>query len=106
MPNLSEIFAEMQNRANQNPGKIEGMNATYQFELSGEGGGNFFFRVADGKAEAGEGVAAGAGCTVQMSATDFQALVAGQLNATAAFMSGKLKIKGDMGLALKLQSLL
>ncbi|NLA04878.1 MAG: SCP2 sterol-binding domain-containing protein, partial [Firmicutes bacterium] len=37
---------------------------------------------------------------------DFGSLLDGKLNATSAFMAGKLKVKGDMGLAMKLQSLL
>jgi putative sterol carrier protein len=41
-----------------------------------------------------------------MSATDFAALVAGKLNPTTAFMTGKLKIAGDMSLAMKLQTVL
>jgi len=41
-----------------------------------------------------------------MSANDFLSMVDGKLNPTAAFMSGKLKLKGDMGLAMKLQSII
>ena len=41
-----------------------------------------------------------------MAAEDFLKLAEGKLNPTSAFMSGKLKIKGDMSLALKLQSLI
>jgi putative sterol carrier protein len=41
-----------------------------------------------------------------MADTDFVDLATGKLDGTAAFMSGKLKIKGDMGLAMKLQSIL
>jgi putative sterol carrier protein len=41
-----------------------------------------------------------------MAAPDFLALATGKLNPTAAFMSGKLKIKGDMGQAMRLQTIL
>jgi putative sterol carrier protein len=37
---------------------------------------------------------------------DFLAIVNGKLNPQMAFMSGKLKVQGDMGLAMKLQQLL
>ena len=49
---------------------------------------------------------ADADCVVQISESDFEALVKGELNAMGAFMSGKIKVKGDMGVAMKLQSLL
>lgn len=46
-----------------------------------------------------------ADCTVDVSMDDFQSLLSGDLNPMAAVMSGKVKIKGDMGVAMKLQSL-
>jgi alkylation response protein AidB-like acyl-CoA dehydrogenase/putative sterol carrier protein len=46
-----------------------------------------------------------ADCTIDVSMDDFKALIDGQLNPMSAFMSGKIKIKGDMDVAMKLQSL-
>lgn len=46
-----------------------------------------------------------ADCTVEVSMDDFKALVGGQLNPMNAMMSGKLKINGDMGVAMKLQAI-
>ena len=46
-----------------------------------------------------------ADCTVNLTMDDFQALVNGELNPMSAFMSGKLKIDGDMSVAMKLQNL-
>lgn len=46
-----------------------------------------------------------ADCTINVTMEDFQALISGNLNPMTAFMSGKLKIDGDMGVAMKLQSL-
>ena len=46
-----------------------------------------------------------ADCTVNVSLHDFNALVTGKLNPMSAFMSGKLKVDGDMAVAMKLQSL-
>lgn len=46
-----------------------------------------------------------ADCTVTMSREDFDALIAGKLNAMEAVMNGRLKIDGDMGVAMKLQGL-
>ena len=47
-----------------------------------------------------------ADCTIAMSKDDFEKLAAGTLDPTMAFMQGKLKINGDMGVAMKLQPLL
>ena len=43
-------------------------------------------------------------CTITMKAEDFVELWTGKLAAPQAYMFGKLKIKGDMGLAMKLQN--
>ncbi|CAF4396349.1 unnamed protein product [Rotaria socialis] len=60
----------------------------------------------DGSAGKGEPAAGPAQCTMTMSKSDFQLMFAGKLKPTAAFMGGKLKIKGDLSVALKLEKLL
>lgn len=47
-----------------------------------------------------------ADCTIRISEEDFSALLKGELNPMGAFMSGKIKVDGDMSVALKLQSFL
>lgn len=44
-------------------------------------------------------------CTISMTSEDFQAMVSGDLNPMMAFMGGKIKIEGDMSVAMQLQSL-
>lgn len=46
-----------------------------------------------------------ADCTVSMSEEDFSDLMSGQLDPTTAFMQGKMKVDGDMGVAMKLSRL-
>jgi putative sterol carrier protein len=48
----------------------------------------------------------GADCTIKMDFSDFSDLIGGKLDGMTAFMTGKLKIEGDMGVAMKLQSIL
>lgn len=47
-----------------------------------------------------------ADCTIKLSLEDFEALVAGDLNPTMAFMTGKIKVEGDMSVAMALSSLI
>jgi putative sterol carrier protein len=98
-----DIFAEMPNQLDANAAK--GMNSTIQFNLSGDNGGQWYVTIKDGKAEVHEGTAPSANMTMSMSAQDYVDMTTGKLNGQMAFMSGKLKISGDMGLAMKMQTL-
>jgi len=98
-----EIFDQM--AANLNPDAAKGMNATIQFNLSGDNGGQWYVAIKDGKADIQKGTAPSANMTLSMAAQDYVDMIMGKLNGQMAFMSGKLKISGDMGLAMKLQSL-
>ena len=99
----ADIFKEMS--ANLNPDAAKGMNATIQFNLSGDGGGQWYVAIKDGKADVQQGTAPSANMTLSMTAQDYVDMITGKLNGQMAFMSGKLKISGDMGLAMKMQTL-
>ncbi len=100
---IAQIFPEMVQRFNAS--KAEGVNATIQFNLSGDNGGLYWLRIADGTCEAGQGQAENPKMTLKAAADDWHAVSTGKTNAMQAFMSGKLKIEGDMGLAMKLQTM-
>jgi len=86
--------------------KAGSTNAVIAFDLSGDGGGKWWVHIHDGKAESGKGESASpANLTLQADAGDWVKIMTGKLDGTAAFMQGKLKIKGDMGLAIKMQTL-
>ena len=87
------------------PEKAGDMNATILFDLSGDNGGCFWIKIADGAATTGAGEVNDPAMTVKASADDWFAVATGQLNAMQAFMTGKLKILGDMGLAMKMQTI-
>jgi len=88
------------------PEKAGTTKAMIQFDISGDQGGKWWAKIAEGKAETGKGDAPEpATLTVGAEAGDFVKIMTGQMDGMSAFMSRKLQIKGDMGLAVKLQSL-
>ncbi len=100
MPTAQEFFEALPSRVT--PDRIEGMNNTYVFDI--EGAGVWSVAVADGAVTVTEG-ASDADCTFSASEETFEKIASGEQNATTAYMTGKLKIKGDMGAAMKLQKI-
>ncbi|HEU5359786.1 MAG TPA: SCP2 sterol-binding domain-containing protein [Candidatus Deferrimicrobiaceae bacterium] len=96
-------FESLESKLNADPSKLAGMNAVYQFQV---GEGSYHVMMKDGKAAVAAGEAPSPNCTVTMAENDFLDMLAGKLNSQMAFMTGKLKVAGDMGLALKLGSFL
>ncbi|RME02887.1 MAG: sterol-binding protein [Deltaproteobacteria bacterium] len=95
----------MRERITTNPENAKKINAIYKFDLSGDNGGTWTVDLkSDPPAVYAED--RDAECTISMKSDDFINLVNGKLNPQMAFMMGKLKIKGDMSLAMKLQNLL
>lgn len=76
--------------------------------LTGAETGKFFIDLKSGNGSCGAGDPPGgkADVTFTLDSADFVKMFKGELKATAAFMGGKLKIKGDMGLAMKLERLM
>jgi putative sterol carrier protein len=100
MPTAQEFFDALPSRVS--PDRIEGMNNTYVFDI--EGAGTWTVKVADGAVTVTDG-AEDADCTFSASEETFEKITSGEQNATTAYMTGKLKIKGDMGAAMKLQKI-
>ena len=82
------------------PDKAKGVQAVIQLNLTGEGGGSWFVSVAEGKCEVSPGVAPTPGATVTATAADYLAVGRGELNPMSAFMSGKIKATGNMGMLM------
>ena len=100
MGSVHEFFEGLPERVS--PDRIEGMNNTYVFDIAGAG--VWTVAIADGAITVNEGES-DADCTFSTSEENFEKIVAGEQNPTTAYMTGKLKIKGDMGAAMKLQKL-
>jgi putative sterol carrier protein len=102
---LSEMMQRIEEVINQNPGPIEGFNVIYQFNITGDEEASYQLQLADGQAKVME-ASEGANCTLILSLAHFRQFLIGKLGGTAAFMTGKLKMKGDIGKAIKLEGLL
>ena len=100
MATAQEFFEALPSRVTSD--RIEGMDNTYVFDI--EGAGVWTVAVADGAVTVSEG-ASDADCTFSASEETFEKIASGEQNATTAYMTGKLKIKGDMGAAMKLQKI-
>lgn len=97
---VREFFDGLESRVT--PERTAGMSNSYLFEI--EGAGTWKVDVRDGGVTVTEG-GDGADCTISTSEETFEKIVSGDQNPTTAYMTGKLKVKGDMGAALKLQKL-
>jgi putative sterol carrier protein len=100
MATVQEFFEKLPTAVDAS--KTAGMNSSYVFDVAGVGA--WTVRVSDGSVTVVEG-AEDADCTISASEETLTRIVNGEQNPTTAYMTGKLKIAGDMGAALKLQKL-
>jgi putative sterol carrier protein len=83
----------------------KGVNAVFQFELSGDGGGTYHVNVKDGAMEIVEGPHTTPSATIQMSADNYVKMVNGDLSGAMAYMKGQMKVKGNVLMAQKMQGI-
>jgi putative sterol carrier protein len=94
---MGQILADKREQASA-------IGAVFKFILEGDGGGKFIVNLKDNP-----GVTEGDGaadCTITLTTQDFVDLTEGKANGQQLFFTGKLKVEGDMSLALRLQALL
>jgi putative sterol carrier protein len=100
---VKEYFGALEAKIQGKPSTIAGMNCVYQFRVGGDA---YNVTLSHGKVSVAGGEAPSPNCTLTVAEADFLDLVSGKLNGQTAFLTGKLKVAGDMGLALKLGSFL
>jgi putative sterol carrier protein len=86
------------------PERARRVDAVIQFELSGEGGGNWYATIKNGTCTVTEGVSEAAHGTIMMDASDYVALAAGELGGMKAFLTGRIKTSGDFTLLKKMET--
>jgi putative sterol carrier protein len=115
MPRPSSDFLEMQATGvkeffKQLPSKLdaeaaEDLEAVYQFDLSGSQGGLYVVTIREGACQVKEGRHEDPHVILSMAGDDCVKVLNGELSGPAAAMSGRIRISGDMGLALQLRAL-
>jgi putative sterol carrier protein len=96
-----EFFEALPSHADAH--KTAGMHLSYVFDI--DGGGTWTVKVADGKVKVTEGDHGG-DCKIEASEDTFARIVDGRQNPVTAYMTGKLKVHGDLGAAMKLKNIL
>lgn len=106
MSTIQEVFQLIDSTLKEDPSRAQGTVAVYQFNINGKGGGTYQVVLRENSGYAVEGTPETPDCTLTIDVEDFKQMVDGQLNGTEAFMSGKLQIDGDLGLALRLNDII
>lgn len=100
------FFDNLAESMKTNPDKGKGINAVIQFKVTGPMAGDWTIDLSGAPGVVTAGVAATPKCTFTIVDTDLLDIVNKKLNGQMAFMQGKLKVAGDMSIALKIGTLL
>lgn len=105
--NAQEVFDVLVPQGlTQFPDKARELNATYCFKISGDGGGDWTVDCTSNPPTCTKGASDKAQCTIEVSNEDFKTMLGGDPNAgMQLFFAGKLRVSGDVTLAMKLQQL-
>ena len=100
---VAELFDKMP--AAFQPEKAAGVDAIIQFKFTGEQAGEYYVTIKDGKISVNQGTNPSPKLTLAAAGTDAIKVLTGQMDGMQAFMQGKLRLTGDMSLAMKLLSM-
>ena len=103
LTSVNEIFEKMPEVFN--PSAAQGLDAVFQYNITGDQGGNWNVTVKDGSCQVQQGMHDSPTVTLDMSDETWLAMVNKELNGMQAFMSGKLKVSGDIMLAQRIYDL-
>jgi len=98
-PTVRELMTETILTAFQ-PDKAKGVDTVVQFKFTGAQASDWYVVIKDQKCESAEGLHPDPKMTMTVDSEDYIKISTGELDATMAFMKGKVKVSGDMGVAL------
>ena len=84
------------------PEKAKGIASVIHYHFTGEGGGDWTMTIADGICQVAAGVSGEPKLTVTAAAADYIDIALGVVDPISAFAAGKVKLQGDLALAMKL----
>ena len=85
------------------PARVAGIETVFAFDIVGAGA--WTVHLAGGAPRVEEGIGADASCTIVAKAAHFEEIIDGRRNPMTAFMTGKLKVQGDMAAATQLKEI-
>ena len=88
-----------------NPNEAKDLNATIQFNVNGEGGGDYYLTIADGKCDFSAGTTSDPTLTISTPADVWLKIARKEMNGAMALMTGKYKGSGKMGLLMKMDKI-
>jgi len=103
LTDVKEVFSKMPEVFN--PSAAQGLDVVIQYNITGEGGGNWNITIKDGACQIQEGSHDSPTVTLTMSSETWLSMVNKEINGMQAFMSGQLKVSGDMMLAQRIEQL-
>ena len=88
------------------PEKAQGVNATVHFKFTGTEAGEWNATIANGKVDVAQGIPPKQPTmTLTADSSDYVKIFTGELDGMQAFMQGKIKLGGDLNLAMKLMQM-
>ena len=87
------------------PEKAQGVDATIQFNFTGTEAGQWNVTIQDGKVDVARGTHPSPKMTLTADSSDYVKIITGELDGMQAFMQGKIKLAGDLNLAMKLMQM-
>ena len=103
LTDVREVFLKMPEVFNADA--AEGLNAVFQYEITGDNGGSWSVMVKNGTCQVNEGLHESPSVTLTMSTETWLGIVNKQINGIQAFMNGQLKATGDILLAQRIEQL-
>lgn len=104
IPDYLSVFCQFGNVLDELQEEVQGWNRQIYFDMPGAG--RYWIAIDQGRFTTGSGESAEEDLVLTMDAVDAAQIFSGELDAESAFMSGKLKIRGDLPDAIKFNELL